>query len=80
MNSIVHRVSLILAFVAFGISVAISFAAGISPLGMMLRATLGFVVVGAISRILFGATCGTIARDVATEESPPTGDEGGQNT
>lgn len=68
MNGIIHRLSMVLALAAFSIAIAISLAAGVSILGTILRATLGFAVVGAISRVLLGTTCATIARDLAGNE------------
>lgn len=65
MSGIVHRLSMVLALAAFGVCATISLAVGVSLLGVVLRATLGFVIVGAISRALLGTACATIARDLA---------------
>jgi len=78
MNTIVHRLSIILGLLAFGVSTAIGLAAGVSTLGMVLRATLAFAIVAAITRTLFGTACDAIARDLAVEDQQPTEDEAGQ--
>jgi len=71
MNVMVHRLSMILALFGFCVGAGVSLASGVTVLTTVLRGTVAFVVVGVLSRVLFGSACGAIARDLAEEDAEP---------